>query len=159
MSDEQRTIYEQYSNIVLEIIKKRSAENNTGVVKELVNSFQILQMAVDNPELILNSPVMNTISELKSVDTKKIEEFKKSLQNFDYISHFNKLKSLDSVIEYECTEMGNKIIVFYYHPQTVEYLKKIYPNAMFLTSDIEESERFKIVEDFRKDEKCFRGGT
>ena len=154
MSNEQRTIYEQYSNIVLEIIKKRSAENNTGVVKELVNSFQILQMAVDNPELILNSPVMNTISELKSVDTKKIEEFKKSLQNFDYISHFNKLKSLDSVIEYECTEMGNKIIVFYYYPQTVGYLKKIYPNAIFLTSDIEKSERFKIVEDFRKNEKC-----
>lgn len=149
MSPQQRRIYEIFSNITLEIIKKRNQEKNTGVVNELLNTFQVLQMAVDNPESIIGSKVMDTISAL-NIDTKMKIDFVNALNDFDYLKHFNKIKALENILEYECEEMGNKVIVFYYHPLTMEKLKKIYQNAFILSSDIEESERFKIVEDFKK---------
>ena len=152
MSPQQRTIYEQFSNIVLELIKKRKEENKTGIVHELVNSFQVLQMAVDNPESILTSKVMESILQL-DIPQKMKDDFKKSLKAFNYKKHFNKLDALDKILDYECNEMENKVIVFYFHPRTMEYLKEIYPDAYVLSSDIEEKERFEVIEKFKKSNK------
>lgn len=153
MSPEQRACYETFSNIILEYIKKKSAESGNGIMHELTNSFQILQMAVDNPESIINSPVMESIKKLE-VNPQFIKAFEDALQKFSYKNHYAKLNALDNILEYETKEMENKVLVFYYHPKTLEYLKECYPEAMTLSSDIDENERFKIVEDFRKNEKC-----
>lgn len=153
MSPEQRACYETFSNITLEYIKKKSQESGNGIMHELTNSFQILQMAVDNPESIIGSPVMNTIRRLE-INPQLIKAFEDALKKFSYKKHYKKLEALDDILDYEVKEMENKVLVFYYHPKTLEYLKERYPDAMILSSDIEESERFKIVEEFRKDEKC-----
>jgi SNF2 family DNA or RNA helicase len=153
MSPEQRACYETFSNITLEYIKKKSAESGNGIMHELTNSFQILQMAVDNPESIINSPVMESIKKLE-VNPQFIKAFEDALQKFSYKNHYAKLNALDNILEYETKEMENKVLVFYYHPKTLEYLKERYPEATVLSSDIDENERFKIVEDFRKNDKC-----
>lgn len=153
MSPEQRACYEAFSNITLDYIKKKSAESGNGIIHELTNSFQILQMAVDNPESIIGSPVMDTIRRL-DVSSQLIKSFEDALKKFSYKKHYRKLEALDEILDYEIKEMDNKVLVFYYHPKTLEYLKERYPDAMVLSSDIEENERFKIVENFKKDKDC-----
>lgn len=153
MSPEQRACYEAFSNITLDYIKKKSAESGNGIIHELTNSFQILQMAVDNPESIIGSPVMDTIRRL-DVSSQSIKSFEDALKKFSYKKHYRKLEALDEILDYEIKEMDNKVLVFYYHPKTLEYLKERYPDAMVLSSDIEENERFKIVENFKKDKDC-----
>lgn len=153
MSPEQRACYEAFSNITLDYIKKKSAESGNGIIHELTNSFQILQMAVDNPESIIGSPVMDTIRRL-NVSSQLIKSFEDALKKFSYKKHYRKLEALDEILDYEIKEMDNKVLVFYYHPKTLEYLKERYPDAMVLSSDIEENERFKIVENFKKDKDC-----
>lgn len=153
MSPEHRAVYEAFSYINLEMIKKRNDENKNGLVNELVNSFQVLQMAVENPETLIGSKIMDSIEKLE-IDRKLIDNFTNALSKFDYKKHFSKLHALDNIIEYECKEMGNKIIIFYYHPKTLEYLKdKFGTDADYLATEVDDSERFKLVEEFKKSEK------
>lgn len=149
MSPEQRAVYEAFSYINLELIKARNEENGHGIVNELINSFQIQEMAVENPEMILTSKVMDSVNALDSVPQKILDDFHAALKKFDYKKHFRKLDALAKILEYECDEMDNKVIVFYVHPKTLEHLRKEYPNAYVISAEESNDERFKIVEDFR----------
>lgn len=149
MSDHQREVYESWSNVTLEAIKIKKEQNKSSLIKELNNSFQVLQMAVDNPEIILTSEVMKSVYQY-GIDTKIVDRFVKAVKNFNYLRDFSKLDALDDIIEYECTEMGNKIIVFYYHPKTMESLKKKYTDAFVLSTDVPPESRLDLIEDFKK---------
>lgn len=144
MSKQQREIYEQFSNMALALIKK----DPHGPVQGLINSFQGLQMIIDNPSSILGSPTLKKLEPLPDY-----ADFVKKIEAFSYNNHFKKLRALKNIIEYECDEMDNKIIVFYFHPKTMEVLKTVFPTAKILSSDKSEDERYKVVDNFRKSKK------
>lgn len=145
MSDKQRAIYEQFSYINLDVIK---ANGNDGIVDKLINTFQVLQMAVDNPGAILSSKSMERIREV--CDTDKVLKLEAFLSKFDYKKDFNKLTALDNIVNYECNEMGNKILVFYYHPKTLSILKEVFPKAFYISADQSDEERFNVINAFKK---------
>ena len=83
-------------------------------------------------------------------DVAKLDQL---VAKFDYIRDFTKLKCLDNILQYECDEMENKVLVFYYHPLTLNELRKKYPNAYIISREVPEDERFQIIEKFKKDPK------
>lgn len=143
MTEKHREIYQAFTMISLNRMKEQSARFNTSLVSNLENTAQYLQLSVDNPLCLLET--------FKKSDKPFPDELIKNVKKFNYQKDFAKLQALDSIIQDECTELGNKIIVFYLHPATMEQLKIHFGNkAHYLTSDIEMSDRFNIVEDFKK---------
>lgn len=152
MSKEQRAVYESFSNLSLALMRERSQETGNSLAKTLVNTFQTLQMAVDNPEAIAGSPTMFKLRDIARNDAsvaQQLAALEKALDKFSYSKHFSKLQALDSIIDYECKELGNKVLVFYYHPKTLEVLRRIYPKAFVLSADMPEAERFELINKFR----------
>lgn len=145
MSDKQRAIYEQFSYINLDVIK---ADGNDGIVDKLINTFQVLQMAIDNPGAILSSKSMERIREVCDAD--KVSKLEALLSKFDYKTDFTKLDALNNIVNYECNEMGNKILVFYYHPKTLGVLKEVFPKAFCVSADQSDEERFATINAFKK---------
>lgn len=152
MSPEHRAVYEAFSYLDMEMIKKKNDQTHSGLVNELCGSFQILQMAVENPEMIVGSKVMHSIDSL-NCDKQLIDNFKNALKNFNYDKHFAKLPALDNIVQYECNELGNKMIIFYYHPATMQALHRKYPDAFVLSADVEKKDRFQLIEDFKKSDQ------
>lgn len=146
MSDKQRKIYEQFSYINLDIIKSNS-NNKENLVERLINTFQILQMSIDNPSAILSSKSMDKIRAL--CDASKVLELEKSLKEFNYKKDFTKLSALNNILEYECNEMENKVLVFYYHPKTLEILKELYPKAFYISAEQSDNDRFQVINNFK----------
>lgn len=143
-----REIYELFSNMNAKIIAKD--KGNGSLVDKLINTFQILQLVVDNPYLVLSNEKLRDRMKKFELDD-DLAKLDQLVAKFDYQKHFSKLPCLDKIIEYECNEMENKILVFYYHPVTLEELKKKYPHAYVISADVPESERFEIIEKFKKD--------
>lgn len=141
MSPQQREIYEAFTYEVVSEAKRRNTINAAGLLANVTNTFMYLQLAVDNPLLLLQ--------------TKNFDMFDAKLQanlkKFNFNKHFEKLKALDLIIEEECKEKDNKIIVFYYHPLTLECLKNYYKKGFHvLSADIPKDERFEVIESFKK---------
>jgi superfamily II DNA or RNA helicase len=109
MTERQRQIYEQFSNYVVELVAERT-ENGGEAVRSLLNSFSFAMLAVENPSVIL--------------DSKKYEEMPDELREmifkFKYERDFSKLMALDDVLTEECDEFGNKLLIYYIHPKTME---------------------------------------
>jgi SNF2 family DNA or RNA helicase len=140
MSKNHREIYEAFTYEVVSEIKNRNNVNKAGLVENLMNTFQLLQLAVDNPLILQTTPsAKNFNSRLMSLVT-----------NFNYQKEVTKLDALDAIIEDECIENDNKVIVFYYHPATLLELKKKYPTAFVISREIDKRDRFQVIEDFKK---------
>lgn len=148
MSPAQRKIYEMFSYISLELVKARNEASGNGIVNELINTFQVLQMAVDNPSAISSSKSMEKIREVCSRES--VDSLEEALASFSYKRDFAKLQALDNIVDYECGEMGNKILVFYFHPKTLETLREIYPKAFYISAAQTDEERFKTINEFKK---------
>jgi len=141
MSPEHREIYEAFTYEVMGDIKQRNVKNNAGLVANLTNTFTYLQLAVDNPLCLLKTPSFEKFG----------IELQHKIKNFNYNKSFNKLNILDSIIEEECIENDNKIIISYYHPITLEGLKNHLKTGFHVvSSDIPKEQRFEIIEDFKK---------
>lgn len=147
MSPQQRAIYESFSNINLELIRSQVDNEGKDTVRALIGAFQTLQMAVDNPEAIKDSVVMK---KLETIETPAVETFRSALAKFDYKKHFTKLDALANIIDYECNELGNKILVFYFHPKTLDILRELYPKAYSISAQQTDEERFDTISKFKR---------
>jgi SNF2 family DNA or RNA helicase len=141
MSTKHREIYEAFTYEVIQDVKSRNNSNHAGLVANLVNTFAYLQLSVDNPLCLLK--------------TEKFDQFPFKLQQlikgFNYEKDFDKLEALDYVIDDECVEQENKVIIFCYHPLTIECLAKHFgKKAAILSSTIPKEERFAIIDAFKK---------
>jgi SNF2 family DNA or RNA helicase len=143
MSEKHRKIYEAFTFHTIGMAQQQNQNNNAGMLANTMNTFMYLQLSVDNPLCLLDSAGYADF----------LPVLQKMIQNFNYEKDFNKLKILDDIIEDECKEKDHKIIVFYYHPRTLECLKKHYSKEKFyvVSSDIPKDERLPIVEQFKKD--------
>ena len=143
MTKKHRDIYQMFTLESINRTKEMAQKTGTSIVSNLSNCMQYAQLSIDNP-LCLEQTFAKSD---KQFDPKLVDMVSK----FDYKKDFDKLKVLDSIIQEECIELGNKVIVFYLHPTTMEQLKLHFgDSAHYLTSDIEMSGRFNIVEDFKK---------
>jgi SNF2 family DNA or RNA helicase len=143
MTKKHREIYQMFTLESISRMKEMSVKSGTSVVSNLSNCMQYAQLSIDNP-LCLEQTFANSDKQFNPDLIQKVSKF-------DYKKDFAKLKVLDSIIQNECVDLGNKVIVFYLHPATMEQLKLHFgDDAHYLTSDIEMSNRFNIVEDFKK---------
>ena len=49
-----------------------------------------------------------------------IDNFLNAVNKFNYQKDFNKISALEKITDYECGELGNKVIIFYFHPATLD---------------------------------------
>jgi SNF2 family DNA or RNA helicase len=141
MSPNHRKIYEAFTYHVVNQANQQNNKNNAGILLNTMNTFAYLQLAVDNPLCLLNS------NGFENFDS----NLQKLIKNFNYEKDFNKLKILDDIIQDECVEKDHKIMIFYYHPRTLECLKSHYKDYYAVSSDIPKNDRLQIIEDFKKD--------
>lgn len=149
MSEKHRKIYETFCSIVADYTKLKNDKEHKGLVKEFYAQFQILMASIENPEILKTSRSLKSMLDI-GIDRVKYEQFVSYIKDFKYTKDFSKLEVLDDIIEDECIENENKILVYFYHPKTGEFLKERYPNESFLTSDLSDDERFKVIEKFKK---------
>jgi SNF2 family DNA or RNA helicase len=141
MSNEHREIYESFTYEVINSVRQRNNQNQAGLLENLVNTFQYLQLSIDNPKCLKTSP--NFINFDQQLQLK--------IKQFNYEKDFKKLHALDSIIEEETIENEHKVIVFYYHPLTLEYLKSHFKKGYdFVSAEQTREERFAIIESFKK---------
>lgn len=141
MSEKHREIYKAFTYEVVNEAKNRNNNNSAGLIENMTNLFTYLQLAVDNPLLLKNS--------------KKFSLFPKKLQDlinsFNYEKDFTKLQALDAIVEEECNERKKKIIIFYFHPITLECLKNHFKKGYHVISaEIPIDQRFDLVKKFEK---------
>ena len=105
--------------------------------RDIVNRFPYQMLSLDCPKLLLNQ------EKLSSRLYKAIEGFKD-----DYLS---KLEYTDAILEEE-TAPTEKGILWALHPATLDILYKRYQkyNPILINADIEQSERFALVDEFKK---------
>lgn len=143
MTDKHRKIYEAFTYHVVNQAQTQNSINGAGLIENAMNTFSYLQLAVDNPLCLL--------------DSKGFSKFSPSLQSliksFDYEKDFRKLQVLDDIVQDECYEKDHKIIIFYYHPRTLECLKNHFKNEKLyvISADVPKENRLPIAEDFKKD--------
>ena len=148
MSEKHRKIYETFCNIVAEYTKLKNDENHKGLVKEFYAQFSVLMMCIENPESLKTSRTINSMEKI-GINPMRLAEFRTYINDFNYLKDFSKLEVLDDIIEDECVENENKIMVYFYHPLTGKLLKEKYPDESFLTSDLPDEKRNKVIEDFK----------
>jgi SNF2 family DNA or RNA helicase len=142
MSDKHREIYEAFTYDAITTIKARNNQNKAGLVENLLNTFTYLQMGIDNPLCLSTTPNFDKFNAV----------LQKAILNFNYEKHFEKLKALDAIVEDECDENDNKIIIFYYHPKTLEALEKHFSHikTYSLSSSVDKQNRMPLIEEFKK---------
>ena len=141
MSKPHREIYEAFTYEVINDVKKRNFSNNAGLVANLTNTFQYLQLSIDNPLCLLKTPNFDKFDPI----------LQQNVKNFNFERDFEKLKLLDAIIEEECVEKDNKIIISYYHPITLECLKQhLKFDFHVISADVAKEDRFPLIADFKK---------
>jgi len=141
MTKEHREIYEAFTYEVINDIKNRNSINGAGLVANLSNMFSYLQLAVDNPLCLLTTPGFSKFD----------PKLQQKIQNFNFEKQFRKLDALDAIIEEECVEKDNKIIISYHHPKTLECLKDHLKKGFHvLSADVPMADRFQVIENFKK---------
>jgi len=80
-------------------------------VKKVINKFPYLSLALDNPKILLDSPIDNSF-------------LRQKLKSWNFETH-SKLKVCDSLFQ-SCIENGEKVIIWTGHPLTAELLAEHY---------------------------------
>lgn len=116
MTEKHRFIYEQFSNYVFNEAKKEAENQDSDLPKTMASKFAFAMLAVENPSRLLHSEKFSTFK----------PELQLAIQKFKFEKDFSKLDAIDNVVEEECGEYGHKILMYYEHPLTMEYLAKHY---------------------------------
>lgn len=145
MSPLQRQIYERFSNFTAQDMAKVAKEQGRSFTDKMVNTFQYLMGAVDNPECLKNSKHFEDFP----------EDLKKALNKYDYNKDSVKVETLDEIIDERVGEFDQKGIIWYFHPQTKDALEKRYKkyNPCIISADIPMEDRVPIVKAFLADPK------
>jgi SNF2 family DNA or RNA helicase len=143
MSDKHRKIYEAFTYHMVGQANQQNAKNGAGVLLNTMNTFIYLQLSVDNPLCLLDSAGFDKFD----------SALQKQIKAFNYSKDFSKLRILEDIVQDECHEKDHKIIIFYYHPRTLECLKQHFSKEKFyaVSADIKKEDRLPIIEEFKKD--------
>ncbi len=145
MSPLQRKIYERFSNFTAQEQANLAGEGGKSFSERMMNLFQYLQGAVDNPTCLMNS--------------EKFDKFPLDLQEdikkFDYNKHSAKAELVDDIVEERSGEYGEKGIIWYFHPQTKDALAERYKkyNPTVISAEIPMDDRVGIINQFLQDPK------
>lgn len=144
MSPLQRKIYERFCNFTAEeqsnLAKK---EGGLSYSDRMMNLFQYLQCAVDNPSCLASNKNFEKFP----------DDLKADILKFDYNKDSEKIKWVDDIIEERTDDNDEKGIIWYFHPQTKDALVERYKkyNPAVMSADIPMNERFGAINDFLKD--------
>lgn len=145
MSPLQRKIYERFSNFTAQEQSELAGGGGKSFSERMVNLFQYLQGAVDNPTCLQNSSKFENFP----------EDLKQDILKFDWNKHSAKAEIVDDIVEERSGECGEKGIIWYFHPQTkdalVERYKKYSPAV--ISADVPMDDRVSIINQFLKDPK------
>lgn len=143
MGDLQRKIYEAFSNYTMSAAQQTAKDNNTTLSDEVLNKFAYIQMAVDNPECLKRTGnFVNFPPELQNLISK-----------YSYEKDNTKLEMIDSIVADKSGELGQKGIIWYYHPETekalTEHFKKYKPCV--INNAVPRNDRIPLVKKFLSD--------
>lgn len=142
MSKKQRDIYEGFVKEQLRLIKEQ--ETNGTLSDNIINMFQVFQLACENIKCIENNRNFNNYS----------EDLQEKIKNYDFIKDNAKVAVLDSILEDE-NENNQRGIVWYYHPLSKDYLKehlKKY-NPIVVEAGMNHDELHNTIDEFKKNNK------
>ena len=125
MSPQHREVYEE--TVVQELPSQ-------GSMKDFINLFPYLQLAVDNPFLLEKH--------LEKFDTK----LQKAIQNFK-VSYMEKFNALADII---ADHPDEKIVVWAIHPKTIEQIGEQFKNLnpICITGSVDQTTRNQLAQDF-----------
>lgn len=135
-----RTIYQSFVKSTLDDIKERTGRLST---REIMNAFPYMQMALDNPSLLLtHSSILGP-------------ELYKTVESFNFEKDSTKIELLNDILEEKVDEQGERGIIWVYHPDTAHKLMKIYEkyDPLYIVGEIDDAERIPIVEQFKSQNK------
>ena len=115
LSDYQKDIYQKLINYIIFVLK----ENNDGVLvpKLMRNKFPYISMALDNP-LLLKGKIDNG-------------PLSKMIDNFKFEKHHGKFEILTSLVDTYINQESRKIVIFDYHPLTLDVLNDYFMKHNF----------------------------
>ena len=145
MSPLQRKIYERFSNFTAQEQSELAGGGGKSFSERMVNLFQYLQGAVDNPTCLQNSSKFEQFP----------EDLKQDILKFDWNKHSAKAEIVDDIVEERSGECGEKGIIWYFHPQTKDALVDRYKkyNPAVISADVPMDDRVGIINKFLKDPK------
>ena len=142
MGELQRRIYEGFVKEQLRIIQERSNENGTSAKDDILNMFQVFQLAVDNPECIQTS---------RSWD-KLPENLQKDISKFDGTKDSAKLVATMEIVKERTDENGERGIIWYFHPVTKDNLLKKFEKykPIVIEAGLTPEERSARIKEFKE---------
>lgn len=145
MSPLQRKIYERFSNFTAQEQANLAGEGGRSFSERMMNLFQYLQGAVDNPTCLINSGKFDKFPQDLQDDIKK----------FDYNKHSTKAELVDDIVEERSGENGEKGIIWYFHPQTKDALAERYKkySPTVISAEVPMDDRVGIINKFLQDPK------
>lgn len=141
----QRKIYEGFIKEQLKIAQERARDEGTSAKDNIINMFQVFQLAVDNPECITTS---------RSWD-KLPPDLQKDISKFNGVRDSAKLEATMEIVKERTDENGERGIIWYFHPTTkdnlVEKFKKYDP--IVIEAGLTPEERNKRIKEFKENPK------
>jgi SNF2 family DNA or RNA helicase len=141
-SPKHRLIYESFAYWLSEDIRQQSKLNHKGLVSNFLNNFPFAMMSVENPRILIDSKRFGDL-------TPKLQQ---EIRSFNFETHHEKLRYLDAIVSDHCDENEQKILIYYYHPRTMENLRDYYQkrDPYVVSADISKDERLPLVEKFKQ---------
>lgn len=112
LSERQRFIYQELVNQEVTVLKE---QDGMIIPKKLISRFPYISQALDNPELLKGK-----VSSEQSSDLHKV------VNKFQFERDHNKVDVLKSLVDKHIS-IGEKIIIFDYHPVTLEQIYSLFP--------------------------------
>lgn len=145
MSPLQREIYEGFVKEQLRLSKERKTVGEATQKDNIINMFQIFQLAVDNPECIRDSQSWDKLP----------EDLQKKIEKYKSLKNSTKLDAAAEVISERSDEYNEKGILWYYHPKTkddlLEKFKKY--NPIVIEAGLTPEERSSRIKEFKSNPK------
>jgi len=137
--DVHRYIYEAFVRSTMDDVRARTGGLLT---RDILNTFPFLQMALDNPDLLIEKH-----SDLLTPDLVS------AIKSFDFEEDHVKVDTLKDILTEHVDELDEKGIVWIFHPDTAHKLAEILKdyNPLVLIGETEDELRSGILETFRKD--------
>ena len=133
MEPEHRQIYQAFVINTLNGIQERTGGLLT---RDIVNAFPYMQMALDNPNMLLKHWPLLTL------------DLQEMIEAFNFKIHA-KADALHNILLEHVGEKDEKGIVWIYHPDTAGHIERMYAKYKPLTIIGETDDREQILETFR----------
>ena len=131
-----RSIYQAFVTTTLNHIRETTGKLGT---RDIMNAFPYMQMALDNPSLLLShSHVLGN-------------ELQETIESFNFEKDSTKVEMLTDILEERIGEQGERGIIWVFHPDTAHKLMKIYEkyNPLYIVGEIADADRMPIIEKFK----------